>query len=200
MNVRAWPWNFVLLLSMYRVSGQECLENYADAEKALIDDPENSYQIAKAFFMPRSEGETLCATVFYYLGLNSTEEPSKSNCPSVTLGRNQEFHGCSKWKWCVNTFYMDLNITQLQLFSFFIIYEKTAEIELRIPPFCVGNETMYEYLLHATNSVSQLPYCHILRNTNYYRRHCNCLVPLVDCTHTKPAKTFSYHFMHKVCS
>ena len=147
-------WSLILLGLVHIVSGQECLENYADVEKALLDDPENSYQIAKAFFIPRSEGETLCATVFYYLGLNNTEESSKSNCPSVTLGRNQELHGCSKWKWCVNTFYMDLNIMQLQLFSFFVIYEKTAEIELRIPPFCVSNETMNEYLLRATNSVS----------------------------------------------
>ena len=145
---------------MYVASGQECLQNYADVEKALLDDPENSYQIARAFFRPRSEGETLCVTAFYYIGLNSTELPNKSDCPSVILSRNEQLSGCSKWKWCVNTFYMDLNITQLQVFSFFVIYEKTAEIELKIPLFCVSNETMYEYLLRATNSVScKLYYC-----------------------------------------
>ena len=148
---------------MYVASGQECLQNYADVEKALLDDPENSYQIARAFFRPRSEGETLCVTAFYYIGLNSTELPNKSDCPSVILSRNEQLSGCSKWKWCVNTFYMDLNITQLQVFSFFVIYEKTAEIELIIPPFCVSNETMYEYLLRASNSVSCKLY--------YYSQH-----------------------------
>ena len=155
MIVRAWPWSIILaLIFIYISNGEECLQNYADVEKALLDGQDNSYQIARAFFRPRSEGETLCVTAYYYLGLNSTGEPNKSDCPNVILGRNQELSGCSKWKWCVNTFYMDLNITQLQVFSFFVIYEKTAEIELRIPPFCVNNETMYEYLLRATNSVS----------------------------------------------
>ena len=147
-------WSLVLLAFVYIASAQECLQNYADVEKALLDDPENAYQIARAFFQPRSEGETLCVTAYYYLGVNSTEQTDKSNCPSVALSENQELTGCSKWKWCINTFYMDLNITQLQVFSFFIIFEKTAEIELRIPPFCVSKETMNEYLLRATNSVS----------------------------------------------
>lgn len=159
MFLRAWLWNLVSLVLVYHkicvASGQQqCLQNYADVEKALLDNPENAYQIARAFFRPRSEGETLCVTTYYYLGLDSTEEPDQSNCPNVTLDGNQELNGCSKWKWCVNTFYMDLNITQLQIFSFFIIYEKTAEIQLRIPAFCVSNDTMNEYLLRATNSVS----------------------------------------------
>ena len=42
----------------------------------------------------------------------------------------------------------------MQVFSFFVIYENTAEIDLRIPPFCVSKETMNEYLLRATSSVS----------------------------------------------
>ena len=155
MMARAWPWSVTLQLTFFCIaSAQECLQNYAELEKAILDDPENSYHIARAFFRPRSEGETLCVTTYYYLGLNSTEIPDKSNCPNVTLGKNQELSGCSKWKWCANTFYMDLNITQLQVFSFFVIYEKVSEIELRIPPFCTSNVTTYEYLLRATNSVS----------------------------------------------
>ena len=152
MTVRVW--NLILLAFLYIASAQECLQNYAEVEKALLDDPENAYQIAGAFFQPRSEGETLCVTAYYHLGLNSTEEPDRSNCPNLTLGIDQELRGCSKWKWCVNTFYMDLNITQLQVFSFFVIYEEVKEIELRISPFCVSNKTMHEYLLRATNSVS----------------------------------------------
>ena len=144
----------VLVTSVSIAGAQDCLQNYADVETALIDDSANAYQIARAFFRPRADGETLCVTAYYHVGLNSTEEEDKSNCPSVTIGSNQELTGCSKWKWCINTFYMDLNITQLQVFSFFIIFERTAEIDLRIPPFCVSEETMNEYLLRATNSVS----------------------------------------------
>ena len=152
MIVKAWS---LLLLAFISIAGaQECLQDYADVETALVDDSENAYQIARAFFLPRSDGETLCVTAYYHIGLNSTEEVDRSNCPSVTTGRNQEVTGCSKWKWCINTFYMDLNITQLQVFSFFIIFERTAEIDLKIPPFCVSEETMNEYLLRATNSVS----------------------------------------------
>jgi len=147
-------WSLILVAFVYIASAQECLQNYAEVEKALLDDPENAYQIAGAFFQPRTEGETLCVTAYYYLGLNNTEEPDKSNCPNLTHGRDQELRGCSKWKWCANTFYMDLNITQLQVFSFFVIYEKISEIELRIPSFCVSTETTHEYLLRATNSVS----------------------------------------------
>ena len=145
-------WSLILLSFLYTVNAQECLQNYAELEKALLDEPDNSYQIAKAFFQPRSEGETLCVTAYYYLGLNNST--NRSNCPSVTLGSDGELSGCSKWKWCANTFYMDLDITQLQVFSFFVIYEKVSDVELRIPPFCVSNETMREYLLRATNSVS----------------------------------------------
>ena len=147
-------WSLLLLAFVAIASAQQCLQNYADVETALVDDSDNAYQIARAFFQPRSDGETLCVTTYYHVGLNSTEEVDKSNCPSVTTGNNQELTGCSKWKWCINTFYMDLNITQLQLFSFFIIFERIAEIDLRIPPFCVSEETMNEYLLRATNSVS----------------------------------------------
>ena len=147
-------WSLLLLAFVSIASAQDCLQNYADVETALIDDSANAYQIARAFFRPRADGETLCVTAYYHVGLNSTEEEDKSNCPSVTIGSNQELTGCSKWKWCINTFYMDLNITQLQVFSFFIIFERTAEIDLRIPPFCVSEGTMNEYLLRATNSVS----------------------------------------------
>ena len=151
--LRGWPVS--LIIFFYTVSAQECLKNYAEVEEALLDNPDNAYRIARAFFKPRSEGETLCVTAYYYLGLNGTEELiDRSNCPSVTLGSNGELTGCSKWKWCVNTFYMDLDITQLQVFSFFVIYEKVSDVELRMPSLCVSNETVNEYLLRATNSVS----------------------------------------------
>ena len=146
-SVEVWS---LLLVFLLVVRAQDCLKNFAEVENALLDNPENAYQIAKAFFRPRTEGETLCVTAYYYLGLNSTEE-DKSNCPSIT---SNEDAGCSKWKWCINTFYMDLNLAQLQIFSFFAIYEKVSEIELRIPPFCVTNGTINEYLLRATTSVS----------------------------------------------
>jgi len=122
-------------------SAQECLKNFAGVEKALLDSPENAYQIADAFFRPRSEGETLCITAYYYLGLNSTEE-DKSNCPSITSNEDGVVSGCSKWKWCINTFYIDLNLAQLQIFSFFVIYERVSEVELRIPSLC--SDTMNE--------------------------------------------------------
>ena len=120
MIVQAW--SLVLLAFVYTASAQECLQNYADVERVLLDDPDNAYQIARAFFRPRSEGETLCVTAYYYLGLNSTEELEKSNCPNVTLNENQELTGCSKWKWCISTFYMDLNLTQLHAGVLFLCH------------------------------------------------------------------------------
>ena len=146
-------WN-LLLIFVHIVRAQDCLKNFAAVEKALLDSPENAYQIANAFFRPRSEGETLCVTAYYYLGLNSTEE-DKSNCPSITSNEDGVVSGCSKWKWCVNTFYMDLDLAQLQIFSFFAIYERVSEVELRTLPFCVSNDGIVnEYLLRVTTSVS----------------------------------------------
>ena len=141
-------WSFIFLVFLHVANAQSCSVDFAVLEGALLENHVNAYQIANAFFQPRTEGETLCVTAYYYLGLNSTEE-DKSNCPSIT---SNEDAGCSKWKWCINTFYMDLNLAQLQIFSFFAIYERVSEIELRIPPLC--SDTMNEYLLRATTSVS----------------------------------------------
>jgi len=144
-------WSFIFLVFLHVANAQSCSVDFAVLEGALLENHVNAYQIANAFFQPRTDGETLCVTAYYYLGLNSTEE-DKSNCPSITSNEDGVVSGCSKWKWCINTFYMDLNIAQLQIFTFFAIYERVSEIELRIPPLC--NDTMNEYLLRATTSVS----------------------------------------------
>ena len=41
MIIHAWPWSLILL-SIHVASGQECLQNYAVVEKALLDDPDNA--------------------------------------------------------------------------------------------------------------------------------------------------------------
>jgi len=144
-------WSLTLLAFLHAASAQSCSVDFAVLESALLENHGNAYQIANGFFQPRTEGETLCVTAYYYMGLNSTEE-DKFNCPSITSNENGVVSGCSKWKWCVNTFYMDLDLEQLQIFSFFAIYKRVSEVELRIPPLC--SDTMNEYLLRATTSVS----------------------------------------------
>ena len=119
--------NLLFLVFVHVTGAQECLKNFVEVEMALLDNPENAYQIAKAFFQLRTEGETLCITAYYYLGLNRTEE-DKSNCPNITSNEDGVVSGCSKWKWCINTFYMYLNLAQLQIFSFFAIYERVSDI------------------------------------------------------------------------
>ena len=56
--------------------------------------------------------------------------------------------GCSKWKWCINSFYMGLDLDQLQDFSFYILLDSSSEVQLELPPICNINECdLIEYLL-----------------------------------------------------
>jgi len=60
--------------------------------------------------------------------------------------------GCSKWKWCIYSFYMKLDLAQPRDFSFL---DEISVIGLKLPPMCISNnKTLSEYLLRTTMLVS----------------------------------------------
>ena len=147
----------VLYLSCCYGLEEGCISNFAELENALLNNPENQYQIARAFFPLNREISPVCVITYYYIGTNKSDVV-KQSCPTDITSDNQMFTatGCSKWKWCINSFYMGLDLTQLQDFSFFIFRDENSEAELEIPPVCNINnkEILYEYLQRTTISVS----------------------------------------------
>ena len=139
----------------YGEEEKECISNFAEFENALLSNPVNQYQIARAYFPTNSEISPVCVTSYYYIGINSSDEES---CPTdITLDKAEVFIGCSKWKWCISSFYMRLDLSQLQDFSFHILRDETTEAEFEIPPVCnIGKEILYEYLQRTTISVSHV--------------------------------------------
>ena len=138
---------------------EECISNFAELENTLLRNPENQYQITRAFFPSKRAINPVCITSYYYIGINRSDVV-KQSCPNdITSDNEKVFTGCSKWKWCINSFYMGLDLAQLQDFSFFILLDENSEVELEIPPVCNINnskEILYEYLERTTISVSHV--------------------------------------------
>ena len=148
----------ILLLFLSWCYGQEdgCISNFAELENAVLSNPENQYQIARAYFPARHEASPVCVTSYYYIGINSSDAV-KQSCPTDIMSHEDEvLTGCSKWKWCINSFYMGLDLAQLQDFSLYILLDATSEVELEIPPLCsaYNDVLLKEYLLRITLSVS----------------------------------------------
>ena len=148
----------VLLLCLGCCYGQEdngCIKNFVDLETAVLSNPENQYQIVSAYLPPKREMNPVCVTTYYYLGINSSDEV-KQSCPTDNITST----GCSKWKWCISSFYMGFELAILQDFSLHIILDETSEVELQLPPICnVTGDVLYEYFLRITKLVSQTFAC-----------------------------------------
>ena len=145
----------ILLLCLEWCYGQEknCISHYVEFENALLSNPTNQYQIVKGYLPLESEIYPVCVTSYYYIGLNISNE-TKTNCSKDTKpDKDDMFIGCSKWKWCTNSLYMELDLGKLQEFSFHIIFDVTTEVELELPPACSITE-LDEYLLRITMLVS----------------------------------------------
>ena len=74
----------------------------------------------------------------------------------MTADEDGMLSGCSKWKWCINSFYIGLNLAQLQDFSLFMLLNIDSEVELELPPVCniQDKDVLCEYLQRITLSVS----------------------------------------------
>ena len=148
----------ILILYLGCSYGQQigkCLSKFAEVESALLNDFENQYQIAKAYFPLKREMNPVCVTSYYYIGINKSDE-AKQSCSNITISDGM-FSGCSKWKWCTNTFYMAFDLAQLEAFSFHILLDVTSEAELEVPPICnISQSVLYEYFHRTTVLVSQL--------------------------------------------
>ena len=136
--------------------GEDCIGNFADIESSLLTNPANQHQISQAYFPLRHEISPLCVTSYYYIGINSSTV-DKPSCPNLNISDGEEVHtGCSKWQWCINSFYMTLDLAQLQDLSFHIILDATTEVQLELPPLCNNTDenTFYRHFLRITTSVS----------------------------------------------
>ena len=158
---------FVLCLGWSYGQGEEvCISNFAEFENALLSNPINQYQIARAYFPARREINPVCVTSYYYIGINGSDAV-KQSCPTDIISDEDEMlSGCSKWKWCINSFYIELNLAQLQDFSLFMLLNIDSEVELELPPVCNIQDkgVIYEYLQRITLSVSyiNISYCMVL--------------------------------------
>ena len=152
----------VFVLCLGWCYGQEeeevCISNFAEFENALLSNPINQYQIAKAYFPARREINPVCVTSYYYIGINGSDAV-KQNCPTnIISDEDGMLSGCSKWKWCINSFYIGLDLAQLQDFSLFMLLNIDSEVELELPSVCniKDNSVLYEYLQRITLSVSYI--------------------------------------------
>ena len=148
----------ILVLYLGCCHGEEkegCISNFAELENALLSNPVNQYQIARAYFPLKREISPVCVISYYYIGINSSDV-IKQSCPTnITSGKDEVFTGCSKWKWCISSFYTSLDLAQLQDFSLYILFDETSEMELELPLVCDMSEyVLYEHLLRITMSVS----------------------------------------------
>ena len=137
---------------------ESCISSFKDLEAAILNDSENMYNIAKAYFPLKREINPVCVNSYYYIGLERDE-----NCTYNTTDSNGMLSGCLEWRWCINTFYMAVNINNLRYLSFNILLNVTTEVKLKIPLIC--NESKYllnEYFHRITVSVSQLFFVNIL--------------------------------------
>ena len=134
---------------------EECINDYFELENALLSKPANRYQILKGYLPLKYETGPACVTSYYYIGMNSSDIV-KRNCPTdIKPDKDEMLTGCSKWKRCINSFYMGLDLDQLQDFSFYILLDSSSEVQLELPPICNINECdLIEYLLRITMSIS----------------------------------------------
>ena len=141
----------------YGQKAEDCVgPNFADLESSLLTNRANQHQISMAYFPLRREVTPVCVTSYYYIGINSSTI-DKPSCPNLNLSDGEEVHtGCSKWQWCINSFYMTLDLAQFQDLSFYIILDTTTEVELELPPLCNNTDenTFYGHFLRITTSVS----------------------------------------------
>ena len=142
----------ILLLCLGWCHGQEeveCISNYFQLENALLHNPINRYQILNGYLPLKHETGPACVTSYYYIG----DSIAKQNCSTDHDIKETDgmLTGCSKWKWCINSFYMGLDLSQLQDFSFHILADATSETELMLPPVCNNlKDDLNDYLLRIT--------------------------------------------------
>ena len=136
---------------------EDCISDYFELENAVLSKPTNRYQILKGYLPLKQETGPACVTSYYYIGINSSDIV-KQNCPTdIKPDKDEMLTGCSKWKWCSNSFYMGLDLDQLQDFSFFILLDSSSEVQLELPPVCNINDCdLNEYLLRITMLVSHV--------------------------------------------
>ena len=147
-----------LVLYLCCCYGQEeegCISNFAKLEDAILSNSESQYQIASAYFPLKREVDPVCVTSYYYVGINKSDV-AKQGCPNIMVSEGI-LSGCSKWKWCINTFYLVFDLAQLEAYSFYILLDATSEVELELPPVCnINVSVMYEYFHRITVLVSQV--------------------------------------------
>ena len=143
----------ILLLCLGWCHGQEeveCISNYFQLENALLHNPINRYQILNGYLPLKHETGPACVTSYYYIGMNRSKT-TKQKCPTDITKKDGMLTVCSKWKWCTNSFYMGLDLSQLQDFSFHILGNATTETELMLPPVCNNlKDNLNDYLLRIT--------------------------------------------------
>ena len=143
-----------LFLCLGWCNGQEveCISDYFQLENALLNNPANRYQILNGYLPLKHETGPACVTSYYYIGMNRSDIVNQS-CPTA-IKQDKMLTGCSKWKWCTNSFYMGLDLGQLQDFSFHILVNATTETKLTLPPVCnsttVTKDDLNDYLLRIT--------------------------------------------------
>ena len=126
-----------------------CISSFKDIENAILDNSENMYNIAKAYFLLKSEINPVCVNSFYCIGLKRDD-----TCHKITKS-NEMLSGCFEWRWCINTFYMAFDINNLRYFSFNILLDVTTEVKLEIPSICNASKSdLDEYFHRITVSVS----------------------------------------------
>ena len=145
----------VYLCGCYGQEEEECISNFANLENAILNNSESQYQIARAYFPLKREVYPVCVTSYYYFGINKSDV-AKQSCPTDLV--TEVIHsGCSKWLWCINTFYLVFDLPQLEAYSFHILLDTTSEVELELPPVCnINKSVLYEYLHRITVSVSKV--------------------------------------------
>ena len=138
--------------------GEGCISTFADLEHELLTYPGNKHQLSRAFFPLRHEVNPVCVTSYYYVGINrsSIDKESCSGLNSSMSDEDEEMTGCTKWQWCTNSFYMAIDLPQLEAFSFYIILDATTDVTLELPPLCgdTDHDINNQHFLRATASVS----------------------------------------------
>ena len=140
-----------LFLCLGWCNGQEveCISDYFQLENTVLNNSANRYQILKGYLPLKHETGPACVTSYYYIGMNSSDIVNQS-CPT-DIKQDKMLTCCSKWKWCTNSFYMGLDLSQLQDFSFHILINATTETKLTLPPVCNSiKDDLNEYLLRIT--------------------------------------------------
>ena len=140
----------------YGQAEMECITNYFELENALLRNPANRYQIIEGYLPFKHEINPVCVTSYYYIGMNTTDQ-IKQNCPTNIKHKDEKLSGCSKWKWCTNSFYMGFHLDQLQDFSFHILVDATSEVDLVLPPACnITEDELTHYFLRITMMVRHM--------------------------------------------